>query len=63
MSFKPGAEKAKLSELFKNQAVVEVRLEGQAVRELPLLVLLGWYLIILRQDDSAAAAAAAAAAS
>ena len=63
VAFKPGAEEAKLSDMFKQQAMVEVRPEGRAVPELPLLVLVGWYLMILRQDDTAAAGAAASAAS
>ena len=35
---------------------------GARCRELPLLVVLGWYLLILMADDAAAAGAAAAAA-
>ncbi|KPL23063.1 MAG: hypothetical protein AMJ93_05565 [Anaerolineae bacterium SM23_84] len=62
VAFKPGAEKARLSDLFKNQAMVEIHPQGRDARELPILVLLGWYLMILRQEDAAAAAAAASAA-
>jgi hypothetical protein len=62
VAFAPGAGEAKLSDLFKRQAMVQVHPEGRAVRELPLLVLLGWYLIVLHQDDAAAAAAAVSAA-
>jgi len=43
--------------LFKTQARVEIDLRGRALPELPLLVLLGWYLIVLQQEDAAAAAA------
>lgn len=57
ISFRSGAGKSKLSDLFKTQARVEIDLRGRALPELPLLVLLGWYLIVLQQEDAAAAAA------
>jgi hypothetical protein len=63
LAFEPGAEKAKLSDMFKQQALVQIQPQARAVPELSLLVLVGWYLMILRQDDAAAAAAATAAAS
>jgi hypothetical protein len=62
LCFKPGRGKSRWSDLFKTQAIVDVEPQGQAVAELPLLVLLGWYLMILHQDDAAAGAAAAASA-
>jgi hypothetical protein len=61
-ALKPGVDKPKLSDLFKTQALVEVEAQGHALAELPLLVLLGWYLMILHQDDAAAATAATTAA-
>jgi len=36
---------------------VEIGLRGRALPELPLLVLLDWYLIILQKQDAAAVAA------
>jgi hypothetical protein len=61
-SFQSGIDKSKLSDIFKTQARVEIDLRGRALPELPLLVLLGWYLIVLQENDAAAAGAAAAAA-
>lgn len=59
--FKPGVEDPGLADLFKVQAKVEIQPEAQGLKDLPLLALLGWYLMILHQQDSAAAAAAASA--
>ncbi len=59
---KPGVDKPKLSDLFKTQAIVEIDPRGRALAELPLLVLLSWYLMILHQDDAAATTAAVTAA-
>ena len=61
-ALKPGVDKPKLSDLFKTQAIVEIDPRGRALAELPLLVLLGWYLMILHQDDAAATTAAVTAA-
>lgn len=52
----PGLEKEGLSDLFKTQAHVEITAGGAKAPELPVLVLLGWYLMILRQADAAAVA-------
>ncbi|HNT26247.1 MAG TPA: hypothetical protein PKM21_17905 [Anaerolineales bacterium] len=60
--FSPGSEEQKLSNLFKQQARVTFASAAQNLGDLPLLVLLGWYLMILQYDDAAAAAAATAAA-
>jgi hypothetical protein len=59
--FKSGAEKQRLSDIFKTQAVVELE-PDESIRPLvPLLVTLGMYLIILHQQDAAGAVAATAA--
>lgn len=60
---KPGVEKAKLSDLLKTQAVVEIAPQSHAHAALPLLLLLGWYLMILHQEDTAVTMATTAAVS
>ena len=60
VSFESGAEKSRLSDIFKTQARVEIDLRGRALSELPLLVLLGWYLVILQKQDAAVVAATTA---
>lgn len=62
VTFKEGSREAKLSDLFKTQAFVEIQPQARDLPELSLLVMIGWYLMILRRDDAAAGAAAAAAA-
>lgn len=59
---KSGAEKPKFSDQLKTQAVVEISSRGYGLAELPLLLMLGWYLMILDQEDNAAILAATAAA-
>ena len=59
--FKSGAEKQRLSDMFKTQAVVEIESDELIRPFLPLLVALGMYLIILHQQDAAGAVAATAA--
>jgi hypothetical protein len=61
VTYQSGLEEWKLSDLFKSQGRVEIDPSAYALRELPLLVLLGWYIILLHEQDSAAAASAAAA--
>ncbi len=58
--YKQGIEDARLADLFKTQARVEIQPGAQGLIELPLLVLLGWYLMILKQQDDSAVAATAA---
>ncbi len=58
--FKPGVDNAKIIDLFKFQARVEVTDESIQVDEVPMLVLLGWYLMILQMEDATSASAAAA---
>ena len=62
VAFKEGSREGGLSNLFKMQSLVEIHPQARDLAELPLLILLGWYLMILRQDDAAAGAAAVAAA-
>ena len=59
VTFKPGAEEGKWSDLFKYQALVEIDPSVYDREELPILVSLGWYLMILHHDDSAGAAVVA----
>jgi len=56
-TMKPGAEKTKLSDLLKTQAVVEIVTHPDGLAEMPLLIMLGWYLMIMQQEYSATAAA------
>ncbi|HEX9095787.1 MAG TPA: hypothetical protein VF990_06735 [Candidatus Dormibacteraeota bacterium] len=44
--------------LIKARGAVEVSPEGAALPDLPMLILLGWYLILLHAEDSAAASSA-----
>lgn len=48
--------------LLRHGATVEITAAGAKLRELPLLVTLGWYLAVKMADDAGGAAAAAAAA-
>ncbi len=61
IGYHSGSEKPRLSDIFKTQAFVQVTPRGRELPDLPLLVLVGWYLIILQHEDSAAAAAVIAA--
>lgn len=45
--------------LIKASGAVEIQPDAAQLDELPLLVLLGWYLILLFSDDAAAASSAA----
>ena len=60
VTFKPGAEESKWSNLFKFQALVEIDPSASGLEELPLLVALGWYLMILNHEDAASAGAVVA---
>jgi hypothetical protein len=44
--------------LIKAKGAVAIQAEASQLKELPLLVLLGWYLILLFSDDAAAASSA-----
>lgn len=63
VTFLSGIDEKKASDWFKIQARVRIDSGGERLAELPLLVLLGLYLIILHMEDAAAAAAVAGAAS
>lgn len=52
-----GKDEGGLADMFKTQAVVEIEPGGDDSSELPLLILLGWYLFILRQEETVVVAA------
>lgn len=56
VTFRSGMEDHKLKDWFKTQARVEISEEKYDFEELPVMILLGWYLIIVLQLDSAAGA-------
>ena len=56
--FLPGGEVHKASEDYHSQAVVEIDPRAYDHPELPLLLVLGWYLMVLQQEDSSAGSAA-----
>ena len=56
VTYRFGSKSRKLSNIFKQQAQVVITPEAWQLQELPILVLLGWYLIVLQADDLAAAA-------
>jgi hypothetical protein len=58
----PGIEGETLRGFFKSQATVVLAPHPQRLAELPVLVLLGWYLMILHREDAATTAATTAAA-
>ena len=53
MLYKQGVEASWLADIFKTQARVEIQPAAEGLRELSLLVMLGWYLIVLKQQDDA----------
>ncbi len=57
-----GTDEFKLSDLLKIQAHVDLMPEAHGNGDLPLLMLLGWYLLILHLEEVAGATAAGAAA-
>lgn len=56
ITFRSGSVEKNISNLFTNQALVHIAFEAWQLVELPLIVLLGWYLVLLQQDDSATVA-------
>ena len=58
-TMKPGSQEAKLADLLKTQALVDIDAHAYDVTELPLLLVLGWYLMIMQQEESTAGAVAA----
>ena len=61
VSFKSGVDDPKLKDWFKTQARVEFTTGKETVKEISLLIMIGWYLIIVLQMDSAAGAVVAVA--
>ncbi|PKL82026.1 MAG: hypothetical protein CVV24_12215 [Ignavibacteriae bacterium HGW-Ignavibacteriae-3] len=61
VTFQSGVDDPKLKDWFKTQARVEIHEDKKDLEELPVIVLLGWYLIIVLQMDSSAGAVVAAA--
>jgi hypothetical protein len=59
VSYQSSSEDKKLSNIFKLEAQVRIFGSAWELRDLPLLVVLGWYLTILQHEDSAAAATTA----
>jgi hypothetical protein len=49
----------KFTNIFKQEARVVIDPEAWQIKQLPILVLIGWYLVILNKDDSAVVAATA----
>jgi hypothetical protein len=58
VTYQSGVENSRLSDALKTQATMEFSQDARSVPDLPLLILLGWYLVILHQEDAAAAVAA-----
>ena len=58
-TMRPGSEESRLSDLLKNQALVDVDAHAYDLTELPLLLMLGWYLMIMQHEESTAGAVAA----
>ncbi len=59
ITYSSGAASSKLKDAFKNQARLDLAPASSLLAELPLLALLGWYLIELHHEDSAAGITAA----
>jgi hypothetical protein len=57
ITYQSGSDEKKISNLFKQQAQVHITLMAWQLVELPLIALLGWYLVLLQREDSAAIAA------
>lgn len=61
--YQQGGEQKRFSDLFKTQSQVTFFDLAWRLGSLPILTLLGWYLVILYEQDSAAVVAATAATS
>jgi len=59
IAYLSGSKKKKFSNIFKQQAQMIIAPEAWQIKELPILVLLGWYLVILHHEDSTTVAATA----
>jgi len=51
-SLKQGSIEPKVSDIMKTQAIVKIEPQSQNLSELPLLLMLGWYLMIKQKDDT-----------
>jgi hypothetical protein len=52
ISYLSGSRAKKFSNIFKQEAQVVITSDAWQIRELPILVLLGWYLAVLNREDS-----------
>ncbi len=59
ITYKSGARNRKFSSLFKQQAQVVIAPHAWHIIDLPVLVLLGWYLVIMHYDAAAVIASTA----
>jgi hypothetical protein len=59
ITYLSGSRNRKFSNLFKQQAHIVIAPEAWRINELPILVLLGWYLVIVRMEDAAVIASTA----
>jgi hypothetical protein len=59
ITFLSRARRRKFSNLFKQQAQVVISPQAWQIKELPILILLGWYLVLRHHEDAAVIAATA----
>jgi len=59
ITFLSGSREKNFASIFKQQAQVVIAPEAWQLKELPILVLLGWYIVILHIYDSSASATTA----
>ncbi len=59
ITYKSGARNRKFTSLFKQQAQVVIAPDAWQIKELPVLVLLGWYLVIMHYEQAAVIASTA----
>jgi len=57
ITYLSGSRNKKFSNIFKQEAQLFIAPEAYQIKELLILVLLGWYLVILQREDSAVVAA------
>jgi len=59
ITYLSGSRTKKFPNIFKQDARVSIAPDAWLTKELPILVLLGWYLVILQNEDSSAVAVTA----
>jgi hypothetical protein len=59
ITYQSGTRRRKFSDLFKQQAQIVIAPDAWQIKELPILVSLGWYLVIVRMEDAAVIASTA----